>query len=480
MITANPLKLCRGFGVYKAYLIERIALKIAHYKALVIIVGINVLPEVVVIRRCGGNGMGALSAGKRIAEYVTCNIHTSALGKYQCVNTVYSVALVLTIAVVGVNCDLGRCVIYVKCVNTEDLGVFSASDVNLNRNVISVLNINRVVIVSVKSDLGCTDHSWIGIALHIKIPLCLALAFFNRQITANTYASEVGISAKVGGEIKVNRSVMEIECRLYTREMLGVFKRSVNIKLTALVSGNMYILCGMGRVDAVIFFIGKGDGIVTLKVNIKNTLGKNRSTIIAIKCQGLAIRVIAPACTRAVCLHLDGVTVTNGKESVLVNYCTVVDGNKKLSVVCGIVDRHILIHEFESKAACLTGRREATAKHTARISHPKSLGKTALNHIDVPIIRVIGAYTAKACQNVHREVVINLGRRNIIIVAACPFKSCRCLGIFKNCLFKDVAIKVAHYVISIIIVLVSVLPEIVVISRGGGNGMNIGCTADVA
>ena len=143
-------------------------------------------------------------------------------------------------------------------------------------------------------------------------------------------------------------------------------------------------------------------------MNIKQTLGGDGTAVISVKSKGGSITVIAPACARAVGLHINGIRTAYGNESVLIGNSSVIDSKGQLSVIGVVVGSAVLIGEEDGSATRIAGRFEATVKQTALVCNIKSLGKLSIRHLRLKIVAVIGAGTSDSGEKVNREVVVNL------------------------------------------------------------------------
>ena len=126
-------------------------------------------------------------------------------------------------------------------------------------------------------------------------------------------------------------------------------------------------------------------------MKIKHALGKDRTAVIAVKGKRLGFTVVAPACARAVGLHLNGVARADCKESVLIGNRTVIKSKFNRSVVIVVVWCFILISKANFSTSCFTGGAELTVKKATAVCYAESLGKLALDNLAPKIVGVIAA-----------------------------------------------------------------------------------------
>ena len=466
---AHPFEsggLC-GVSKYRAFCKGTVKVANCKIAALVSCLGISPL---------GRNADGGVEVCGNIVVveqlYLTRKVDVATLSQPYSTNIVNSYAFIArSTAVIGNDGNVCARIFEQEIGSTRKIGRLTCGiKIDTNRYVITIFNINAAV--GSAAQISCS----LGISVTKRCKECSGNAIILTKVEVVVYsiADVVILIRERGCYIDIDGSAIQIEPSINTRKALGQVAH--NVELAAQLCGYVQIL----GAAFVFYYDTVSTGIIQNRIAERNCVFSleqdsecffclDGTTVVALKRQGSSLTVVAPALTRGIGAHFNGLATVDNDKLILFEHGTVSDLKLYVKVICRVPIVFAFVGKADSNTTCLAGRGRRAGNAGAR--NLIALRQLTLDHFTRPIAIAIIAGAANAGNQIDVYPFFKINGRNLENTLAAPNKTFGGrIGISKYRVLNGISVGVTKNEIAVVHRLVLDKNECI-IGRRRGNGV---------
>ena len=219
--------------------------------------------------------------------------------------------------------------------------------------------------------------------------------------------------------------------------------------------------------------VTKCDGVLIFEQDGKCFFCLDWSTVISIQGQGRGLAVIAPALTRCVGTHFNGVSAVNGNKLIFLQNGTVFDVNIDVSVIRLVPIVLAAVFYTNLNSSLFTGDRRSAGNSSTAVKQLITVRELTLKNFARPIATRIVVSAANTVKQIDLGVFLKIDRGNLDNAIAYPYKSfCRRIGISKHRMLNGVALGITQNVVAVVYCFIFEI-NVFIVGRCCGNGIGV-------